>query len=252
MRKVNFRGAAAAVLCLAAAGCTKEVTVDSTGPTVVQSPAAVVIVTVEAAQTSIYYRGMTTQLVAIVTLSNGFTEDRTNSATWSSDNTNVAAVSSSGLVTAGDEGEAIITATVADTRGTLRMTVRYAYRAPDPPPGQRLPMPDVFPYVLEVRNQYPEAFRNSCQDSGGTWEFMDRVIDRLRRVDLRYAYNGRRGDPNFVGRDEVAYHYGAGASENSRDVYVWDVIAGHCGPNPQPNNLDMTEFGGIWLTRGRF
>ena len=252
MRKVNSRGAAAAILCLAAAGCTKEVTVDSTGPTVVQSPATVVSVTVQADQTSIYYRGMTTQLVAIVNLSNGFTEDRTNSANWSSDNTNVAAVSASGLVTAGAEGEATITATVADTRGTLRMTVRYAYRAPDPPAGQRLPMPDPWPYIRETANQYPQLLANSCQDAGGSWEFMDRLIDRLRQVDLRYAYNGRRGDPNFVGRDEVSYHYGAGASENSRDVYVWDVIAGHCGPSPQPNNLDMTEFGGIWLTRGRF
>ena len=106
--------------------------------------------------------------------------------------------------------------------------------------------------VLEVANQYQQAFRNSCQDAGGTWEFLDRLIDRLRLIDLRFGYNGRRGDPNFVGRDEVAYHYGAGASANSRDVYVWDVIAGHCGSNPQPNNLDMTEFGGIWLTRGRF
>jgi hypothetical protein len=251
MRRVRFAGAAAAALLVAAVGCTKEVTMESVGPTVVQSPASVASVAIQGG-TSIYGRGQTTQLTAVATMSNGFTEDRTSSATWSSDNSNVASVSSSGVVTGGDEGDATISATVDGQRGSARVQVRHAYRAPDPPAGQRLPMPNPLPYVQEVRNQYPDAFRNSCQDQGGTWEFMDRLVDRLRLVDLRYAYNGRRGDPNFVGRDEVAYHYGAGPSENSRDVYVWDVIAGHCGSNPQPANLDMTEFGGIWLTRGRF
>ena len=252
MRKVNARGAAAVILCLAAAGCTKEVTIESTGPTVVQSPPSVVGVTVQGPQTTIYGNGQTVQLTALAILSNGFTEDRTSTATWASDNTNVATVSATGLVTSRGEGDVTITATVSSQRGTLRVSVRFAYRAPDPPAGQQLPMPNVMPYVLETVNLYPAAFRNSCQDAGGSWEFMDRLIDRLRLVDLRFGYNGRRGDPNFVGRDEVAYHYSAGPSENSRQVYVWDVIAGHCGSNPQPSNLDMTEFGGIWLTRGRF
>ena len=251
MRNVSFWGAAVA-LSLVMSGCTKEVTMDSIGPTVVQSPATVVGLTVLGGETTLYGRGQTTQLTASVTLSNGFTEDRSSSAAWSSDNTNVATVSATGFVTAGGEGDATITATLSGTRGTSRVSVRYAYRAPDPAPGQRLPQPDILGIVHEVANQYPQAFRNSCQDAGGTWEFLDRLVDRLRLVDLRFGYNGRRGDPNFVGRDEVGYHYGAGASENNREVYVWDVIAGHCGTNPQPNNLDMTEFGGIWLTRGRF
>jgi hypothetical protein len=81
---------------------------------------------------------------------------------------------------------------------------------------------------------------------------MDGLVDRLRQIDLRWAYNGRRGDPNFVARDEIAYHWGAGPSLNSREAYAWDIMGGHCGPNPTPAYFDLSDLGTIWLTRGRF
>src|SRR5690606_26963364 len=52
-------------------------------------------------------------------------------------------------------------------------------RAPDPGPGQRLPLPNMYAVVEEVAAQYPGALRNSCQSHGGSWEFMDRLVDRL-------------------------------------------------------------------------
>jgi len=131
-------------------------------------------------------------------------------------------------------------------------------RTPDPPPGQRLPLPNMFFVVQEVAQQYPAALANSCQDHGGTWEFMDRVVDRLRQYDTRWGYNwkrGRVGDPSL---DVVDYHWGPGPDEGSTDVYIIDIIAGHCGPNPSPTWNDVTEITyssgtiGRWTGRGRF
>lgn len=131
-------------------------------------------------------------------------------------------------------------------------------RTPDPPPGQRLPLPNMFFVVQEVAREYPGALANSCQDHGGTWEFMDRVVDRLRQYDTRWGYNwkrGRVGDPSL---DVVDYHWGPGPDEGSTEVYIIDIIAGHCGPNPSPTWNDVTDITynsgtiGRWTGRGRF
>ena len=90
----------------------------------------------------------------------------------------------------------------------------------------------VRPWCQQVAAQYPNALRNSCQDNGGTWEFMDRVVDALRQHDSRWGYNGKRGNPNDPSQDVVAYHWGRGADQNSPNVYAFDIIGSHCGPNP--------------------
>src|SRR5947209_7475939 len=64
--------------------------------------------------------GETTQLRATENFGDGNTQDVTNSATWSSDNTNIATVSSSGLVTGQSIGTANITASVSS--GTTKLT----------------------------------------------------------------------------------------------------------------------------------
>ncbi len=55
-----------------------------------------------------------------------------------------------------------------------------------------------------------------------------------------------------VARDEVAYHWGPGPDEGSRDSYAWDIMVGHCGPNPQPAWIDVSDLGTLWVSRGRF
>jgi hypothetical protein len=199
-----------------------------------------------------FQRGQTAQMVASATLSNGFVENRSASATWASDNNGVASVSSVGVVTAGDEGSATISATVDGQRSTMAVTVRYGFRTPDPPPGQRLPVPNEAGFVAQLIGSRPDLLARSCQDAGGTWELMDFIVDELRRKDLRWGYNGRQGDASFPARDEVAYHWGPGPDEGSRDTYAFDVIGGHCGPNPVPVWFDQTAFGTVWLSRGRF
>jgi hypothetical protein len=131
-------------------------------------------------------------------------------------------------------------------------------RTPDPPPGGRLPLPDMSGVVHQIAQQYPGALRNSCQDHGGTWEFMDRVVDELRKYDSRWGYNGKRGNVGDPSHDVVDYHWGRGADENSTEVYIIDIIGGHCGGSPTPGWFDVTDVThnngtiGRWTGRGRF
>ncbi len=221
----------------------------------VPSPPRVVSVEVGGVST-LLERGQTQRLAARALLSNGFVEDRSGSAAWQSSNSAVASVSSSGVVTAGDEGEATISATVEGQRGSLGIRVKYGIRTADPPPGQRIPKPNEAAFVAEVINSRPDLLARSCQpESGGngTWELMDLVVDRLREEkDLRWGYNGRRGLANDPARDEVAYHWGSGPDEGSRETYAWDILVGHCGSNPSPAWQDVSDLGTIWISRGRF
>lgn len=140
-------------------------------------------------------------------------------------------------------------------------------RTPDPSPGQTctdpygnvqsacLPLPDMGWVVYEVAAQYPGALANSCQESGGSWEFMDRVVDRLRQYDTRWGYNWKRGVVGDPSLDVVDYHFGPGPDEGSPDVWAVDIITGHCGPSPQPGWGNITNFkgsGAKWTGRGRF
>jgi hypothetical protein len=132
-------------------------------------------------------------------------------------------------------------------------------RTPNPPPGQRLGLPGYGASVVsDVAAQYPAALRNSCQEHGGTWEFMDRVVDRLRTFDSRWGYNGKRGNRSDPSLDVVDYNFGSQADEGTTDVYIIDIIGGHCGSNPSAAWIDQTEAtrqgGSIrrWTGRGRF
>ena len=131
-------------------------------------------------------------------------------------------------------------------------------RTPNPTSG-RLPLPGYGASVVnDVAAQYPSALRNSCQEHGGTWEFMDRVVDRLRTFDSRWGYNWKRGNVGDPSLDVVDYNYGSQRDEGTTDVYIIDVVGGHCGNSPSPNWLDQTDATrsqgavGRWTGRGRF
>jgi hypothetical protein len=112
--------------------------------------------------------------------------------------------------------------------------------------------------VDQIAAQYPGALRNSCQEHGGSWEFMDRVVDALRQYDTRWGYNGKRGNAGDPSMDVIDYHWGRGQSENSTEVYIIDIILSHCGANPSPAFIDQTQATrdagtiGRWTGRGRF
>jgi hypothetical protein len=135
--------------------------------------------------------------------------------------------------------------------------VSGANRTPDPAPGTRLPLPNRVGVVNAAFSERPDLVRRSCQSHGGTWEFADYLVDKLREEDNRWGYNGKRGNPNDPSEDIVDYHWGAGPSNNSTQVYIIDFMLGHCG-SPGPAWIDQTGVTasqgtiGRWIGRGRF
>jgi hypothetical protein len=131
-------------------------------------------------------------------------------------------------------------------------------RTPDPQ-GGRLPLPGYGAGVVQqVAAKFPHLLANSCQEHGGSWAFMDAVVDTLRSYDTRWGYNGKRGNANDPSMDVVTYHYSGGPDQGSTDVYIIDTVVGHCGPNPSPAWIDVTAATinggtiGRWISRGRF
>jgi len=132
-------------------------------------------------------------------------------------------------------------------------------RPNDPPPGSRLPLPDARPFINAMSGQLGTLA--SCpfgrKYSSNPW--LDKLVDNLRASDARWGYNGKptrtaadnNGFPVTCAGDEIAYHYGAGDSLNSSNVYLIDALAGHCGANPFTTYRDFTgEEPGFWtLTR---
>ncbi|HTU98955.1 MAG TPA: hypothetical protein VMF13_00335 [Luteitalea sp.] len=135
--------------------------------------------------------------------------------------------------------------------------VSGARRTPDPAPGTRLPLPNRAGVVDAAYRERPDLVRRSCQGRGGTWEFMDYLVDKLREEDNRWGYNGKRGNINDPSEDIVDYHWGAGPSQGSTQVYIIDIMLSHCG-SPSGAWIDQTGVTasqgtvGRWTGRGRF
>ena len=233
-----------------------------TSPAPPPTPAAPTIANVNVSGTANFVATGQSQFTAMVTLSNGATEDRTSTATWQSSNTTVANVSSQGLVTVLASGDASITATVSEVRGSLGISVRIPNRAADPSAGQRLPLPDVRAFTQQAAAARPDLLAQSCPNGlkyqNNPW--LDYMVDQLRTRDTRWGYNGKPtrtaadngGQPVIAAGDEVAYHYGAGPDQNSRDVYLIDLLEGHCGASPRLTYRDFTgEEPGFWTGAGR-
>ena len=111
-------------------------------------------------------------------------------------------------------------------------------------PGEtRKPRPNDSDIVRAVAAAFPASLRNSCQSGGGNWEFMDRSVDALRAKDGRYGYNAKRGNMNDPSHDVVSYFYANGAEINNRhEVYIIDLIGGHCGSAPSIIWVDQTDL----------
>jgi hypothetical protein len=220
-------------------------------------------VTVNGSTTSFRERGATARFTAVATLSNGATEDRTASATWSSNNTSVATVAADGTVTAQGDGQATITATVSSVQGSRGVSVSIVRRTPDPAAGQRIAMPDIQRTIEEIAGRRPDLIAQSCPRGLKyvTNPWLDYMVDELRKLDTRWGYNAKpnrsaadnEGVPVVAAGDEIAYHFSAGPDEGSPDVYLIDILQGHCGPTPLITFRVFTgEEPGRWTGAGRF
>jgi hypothetical protein len=114
-------------------------------------------------------------------------------------------------------------------------------RTPDPSPGQRLPIPAYGEAVVEaVAARFPGDLHNSCAEHGGNNVFMFRVVQALRQRDSRWGLNWKRGNRGDLSQDIVTYNYGPGSDEDTRNVYIIDIVSQHCGNRPGPAWIDQT------------
>lgn len=116
----------------------------------------------------------------------------------------------------------------------------------------QVPLPREAETVAAIARQMPAALANSCQNTGGSWAFMDAVVDTLKAKDARWGYNGKRGNVDDPSHDAIAYHYGSGTREASTEVYIIDVIGGHCGSDPSTAWIDQTRATREAGTIGRY
>ena len=115
-------------------------------------------------------------------------------------------------------------------------------RTPDPAPGQRLPLPS---YGATSSSRSPRRGPicsatpvRSTAAAGASWML---VVDTLRTYDTRWGYNWKRGnvgDPS-MDVDRLPLRRRA-AMKGSTEVYIIDIIGGHCGSSPSPSWNDVT------------
>jgi hypothetical protein len=131
-------------------------------------------------------------------------------------------------------------------------------RPADPPPGQILPLPDMRG-TLERFSDASDSCPRGLKYVNNPWQ--DRVVDAFRQIDSRWGYNGKptrsasdnNGVPVTAAGDEVAYHYGGGPDQGSSEVYLVDILIGHCGGSPSISWRVFTgEEPGFWTGAGRF
>lgn len=115
-------------------------------------------------------------------------------------------------------------------------------------PGTRVSVrPNDSDIPRQTASQYAADFQNSCQPEGGgrgTWNWMDRTVDALRQRNGRYGYNAKRGNMNDPSLDVISFYRGADPNgfQGSTDVYMYDLIAGHCGSTPSVIWNDVTDI----------
>jgi hypothetical protein len=137
-------------------------------------------------------------------------------------------------------------------------------RTPNPPAGQRLPLPDVRGLIVQWTNERPDLFPSQQCPQGikyVTNPWQNYIMDRLRQLDTRWGYNAKPtrtaadngGVPVVAAGDEILYNYGANADEgNTSEVYAVDILEQHCG-NPRPTWRVFTGEEPVrWTGAGRF
>lgn len=86
--------------------------------------------------------------------------------------------------------------------------------------------------------------------------YIDFIVAFLRQLDTRFGYNAKptRANVNsIIAGDEIAYHWGSDAAEGSPNVYLIDVLGGHCtfGRESPDFRPFFTEYG-RWTAAGAF
>lgn len=155
---------------------------------------------------------------------------------------------------------------------TVTANVNTPATTPNPVAGARLPQPDVRAMVMQVAQQAVNQGlldgAVSCPSRPGFPDsdiearkvnlnpYINYMVDNLRTIDRRFGYNAkptRAQIPAVVAGDEIAYHYGSDSPEGSPNVYLVDVLGGHCTfGNENPDYRTFYNEFGKWTGAGRF
>lgn len=140
-------------------------------------------------------------------------------------------------------------ATSQEVAFTIAGTAGSGPRTPDPAPGQLLPVPT---YGAAISQQMASAYQgdlvNSCRETGGNNTYLFRLVQELRKSDSRWGLNDKRGQANDMSQDIVTYNPTNRPDTYESQIYLFDVISGHCGSRPDWNWTDVTAV--TWGGRG--
>ncbi len=137
-------------------------------------------------------------------------------------------------------------------------------RTPNPPAGQRLPLPNLQAQIAQWTSERPDLFPSQQCPRGikyvnSPWQ--DYIVDRLRQLDTRWGYNAKPtrgagdngGVPVVAAGDEILYNYGSNADEgNTSEVYAVDMLEAHCGSARLTWRVFTGEEPVRWTGAGRF
>lgn len=87
----------------------------------------------------------------------------------------------------------------------------------------------------QVAVQYPQQFACAHTGAGCSWDWIKLAACTLHAREPRWGLNGKRGNPNDLSMDVVAWR-GAGTAVdvvNGGAMEIIDVIGGAGGPNPR-------------------
>ena len=132
--------------------------------------------------------------------------------------------------------------TVVTRNQTITVPAAYTYFNPFDAVGAAFGgVPNRYDAAVAVANRNPFALLNSCRNH----DYMYELVAELRRRDgtNRWGLNWKRGLVGDFSHDIVNYYYGPEGTNmrNSTQVWIFDIIGGHCGGNPSPFWLDQTR-----------
>lgn len=125
-------------------------------------------------------------------------------------------------------------------------------RTPNPAPGQRLPLPSYGrEVIIQLAAERRDLVVGSCVSQGGNNRFMFEAVRRLRARDTRWGLNWKRGNRGDLSQDIVTYNFGSRSDEDTTDVYIIDIIGGHCpGPTDPPSSWNWEDVTGKTAAAG--
>ena len=102
-------------------------------------------------------------------------------------------------------------------------------RAPNPPPGQLLPVPAYGEaVVMAMAKKYPAQLARACKNNH---EFLFLLLNEFRQYDTRWGLNWKRGNTGSMSTDILAYNPTDQPDEGNGKVYIFDVIGAECEGN---------------------